>query len=70
MEAHWNILKKGTNVIFAEQQLVDCASAFDNHGCNGGLPSHAFEYLRYSEGLMLSKDYPYIAKNGKCTFNK
>uniref|UniRef100_A0A671RV13 Pro-cathepsin H-like n=1 Tax=Sinocyclocheilus anshuiensis TaxID=1608454 RepID=A0A671RV13_9TELE len=29
----------------AEQQLVDCAGAFDNHGCNGGLPSHAFEYI-------------------------
>lgn len=42
MESHWNILGKGKNVTFAEQQLVDCAGDFDNHGCNGGLPSHAF----------------------------
>jgi cathepsin H len=42
LEAHWNILGKGKNTTFAEQQLVDCAGDFDNHGCQGGLPSHAF----------------------------
>jgi len=51
MESHWNILGKGKNLTFSEQQLVDCAGAFDNHGCNGGLPSHAFEYIRYTGGL-------------------
>jgi cathepsin H len=42
LESHWNILGKGRNLTFSEQQLVDCAGDFDNHGCNGGLPSHAF----------------------------
>jgi len=51
MEAHWNILGKGKNVIFSEQQLVDCAGAFENFGCSGGLPSHAFEYIRYGAPL-------------------
>lgn len=51
MESHWNILGKGKNLTFSEQQLVDCAGDFDNHGCNGGLPSHAFEYIKYSNGL-------------------
>lgn len=51
MESHWNILGKGKNLTFSEQQLVDCAGDFDNHGCNGGLPSHAFEYIRYTGGL-------------------
>ena len=51
LEAHWNILGKGKNVTFAEQQLVDCAGDFDNHGCQGGLPSHAFEYIRYAKGI-------------------
>uniref|UniRef100_A0A671RUM1 Pro-cathepsin H-like n=1 Tax=Sinocyclocheilus anshuiensis TaxID=1608454 RepID=A0A671RUM1_9TELE len=50
----------------AEQQLVDCAGAFDNHGCNGGLPSHAFEYIMYNKGLMTEQDYPY--KQGECRF--
>merc|ERR1712048_801310 len=64
-EAH-NYLATGKDVILAEQQLVDCAGAFDNHGCNGGLPSHAFEYLHYFGGQMAEADYPYTAVDGKC----
>lgn len=50
--------------------MVDCADDFDNHGCNGGLPSHAFEYLHYSGGIMTSADYPYEAKDNKCRFDR
>jgi hypothetical protein len=32
-------LRHGSMRLFSEQQLVDCAQGFDNHGCNGGLPS-------------------------------
>ncbi|RMB94161.1 hypothetical protein DUI87_28966 [Hirundo rustica rustica] len=52
----------------AEQQLVDCAQAFNNHGCSGGLPSQAFEYILYNKGLMGEDTYPYRAKNGTCKF--
>lgn len=45
----------------AEQQLLDCAWAYDNHGCNGGLPSHAFEYLKHAGGMATEEDYPYKA---------
>ena len=51
LKSHWNILGKGRNQTFSEQQLFDCAGAFDNHVCNGGLPSHAFEYIRYAGGI-------------------
>lgn len=52
----------------AEQQLVDCAQNFNNHGCSGGLPSQAFEYIKYNNGLETEKDYPYEGKNGSCRF--
>mmetsp|Transcript_88388 Transcript_88388/g.205642 ORF Transcript_88388/g.205642 Transcript_88388/m.205642 type:complete len:294 (+) Transcript_88388:220-1101(+) len=54
----------------SEQQLVECAQAFDNHGCEGGLPSHAFEYVRSAGGLSTEFSYPYTAKDGPCHFNR
>ena len=53
----------------SEQQLVDCAGAFDTQGCNGGLPSHAFEYIKHAGGLSTEFSYPYHAKDQKCSFN-
>ncbi|NXG69660.1 CATH protein, partial [Baryphthengus martii] len=52
----------GKLLSLAEQQLVDCAQAFNNHGCSGGLPSQAFEYILYNQGLMGEDSYPYRAK--------
>jgi cathepsin H len=68
LESHW-ALKTGVLPSLAEQQLVDCAGAFDNHGCKGGLPSHAFEYIRYAGGIMSEDGYPYTARDGTCKFN-
>lgn len=50
----------------AEEQLVDCAGDFNNHGCQGGLPSQAFAYLKYNGGMASEDDYPYTApsRNG------
>jgi cathepsin H len=33
------IMKYGKERLFSEQQLVDCAGAFENYGCLGGMPS-------------------------------
>lgn len=68
LESH-NILKHGKTALLSEQNLLDCAQAFDNHGCNGGLPSHAFEYVHYNGGLDTEEAYPYEAKENKCKFN-
>lgn len=70
MESHWNILGKGKNLTFSEQQLVDCGGDFDNQGCKGGLPSHAFEYIRHAGGLESDVTYPYTAKDGSCVFRR
>ena len=69
LEAHYRIHKK-QNYLFSEQQLIDCAQAFDNHGCNGGLPSHAFEYIMHNGGIQTEDTYPYEAVDSTCRFNK
>ncbi|WOK93226.1 hypothetical protein Cni_G01921 [Canna indica] len=58
----------GKNISLSEQQLVDCANAFNNFGCQGGLPSQAFEYIKYNGGLDTEESYPYSGTNGICNF--
>lgn len=53
----------------SEQQLIACASEFDNHGCSGGLPSHAFEYIKYAGGLSREFAYPYEGKDDVCKYS-
>lgn len=64
------MIKYGSFVSLSEQQLVDCAGAFDNNGCNGGLPSHAFEYIMYTGGISTEKSYPYFAEDRNCTVDR
>ncbi|KAK8520372.1 hypothetical protein V6N13_031173 [Hibiscus sabdariffa] len=59
----------GKGISLSEQQLVDCAGAFNNKGCHGGLPSQAFEYIKYNGGLDTEEAYPYTAKDGVCKFS-
>jgi cathepsin H len=70
LESHWK-MKTGREISLSEQQLLDCATNYDNHGCNGGLPSHAFQYILESGGLDTERAYPYLAANGdKCGFKR
>ncbi|KAF5743104.1 thiol protease aleurain-like [Tripterygium wilfordii] len=59
----------GKEISLSEQQLVDCARAFNNFGCSGGLPSQAFEYIKYNGGLETEAAYPYTGKDGICKFS-
>ncbi|XP_030490249.2 pro-cathepsin H isoform X2 [Cannabis sativa] len=59
----------GKDISLSEQQLVDCAGAFNNFGCHGGLPSQAFEYIKYNGGLETEEAYPYTGQNGICKFS-
>jgi cathepsin H len=62
-------IKTGDLLSLSEQQLVDCADAFENDGCNGGLPSHAFNYIHYNGGIQGEDTYPYTAKDGRCVYD-
>lgn len=46
---------------------MDCAGDYDNFGCNGGLPSHAFEYIKGAGGIASEDAYPYFAEDRTCT---
>jgi len=69
VESHW-ALSSSKLLSLSEQQLVDCAGAFGNMGCNGGLPSQAFEYLKHAGGIETGTDYKYTGRDGSCHFQK
>ena len=69
MESHWAIVTKQGLPSLSEQQLVDCAGNFNNNGCDGGLPSQAFQYIQQAGGLTTETQYPYTAVDGKCKTN-
>eukprot|EP00483_Globobulimina_turgida_P004457 UN04466 len=64
LEAHY-AQYTGQLTLFAEQQLVDCAGNFNNMGCNGGLPSQAFEYVMYNGGIDTTFYYHYVSGTTK-----
>ncbi|KAI5082143.1 hypothetical protein GOP47_0001886 [Adiantum capillus-veneris] len=59
----------GDVLLFSEQQLIDCAGGYNNFGCNGGLPSQAFEYIKYNGGLDTEDAYPYTGADGVCQYS-
>jgi len=70
LESHWALHTNSAPLNLSEQQLIDCAGDFNNHGCNGGLPSQAFEYIRYNDGIDSEDAYPYLGVDSTCKFNK
>ena len=66
-----HFINSGVLLSFAEQQLVDCATAaagYGNNGCNGGLQQYAFHYYQYWEAEVEAK-YAYTGKDGTCNYS-
>lgn len=42
--------------LLSEQEILDCS--FENDGCEGGLPSLVFDYIK-SNGISTEQDYPF-----------
>jgi len=59
-------ISTGTLVSQSEQMLMDCAGAYGNQGCSGGLMDDAFEYIIKNGGICSEASYPYKGVQGSC----
>jgi len=67
MESQW-ALARHPLVSLSRQQIVDC-DPYD-YGCGGGWPYNAYKYVIGAGGLEPDVDYPYVAMNQPCKFNR
>ncbi|XP_020881663.1 LOW QUALITY PROTEIN: senescence-specific cysteine protease SAG12 [Arabidopsis lyrata subsp. lyrata] len=59
-------IANGELVSLSEQQLVDCSTANNNMGCDGGLALTAYDYIKENQGITSEENYPYQAVQQTC----
>ncbi|KAB2612585.1 ervatamin-B-like [Pyrus ussuriensis x Pyrus communis] len=52
-------LTTGTLISLSEQELVDCDTASEDQGCEGGLMDDAFQFIQQNHGISTEANYPY-----------
>jgi len=58
----------GKLISLSEQELVSCSTS--NHGCGGGWPTRAFEFINQNGGINTEVNYPYAGTNAYCDNRK
>lgn len=68
IEGQW-FRKNNVLISLSEQQIMDCSTSYGNNGCNGGLMTNSFLYVKQAGGIETEQSYPYEAQEGHCRFN-
>lgn len=61
-------IKTGVLDALSDQHLLDCSRRYGNYGCNGGLMTQSYRYIMDVGGISSQKNYPYVAREQKCTY--
>ncbi|KAJ4952040.1 hypothetical protein NE237_028872 [Protea cynaroides] len=61
-------IKTGELLNLSPQQLVSCDN--NSHGCKGGSPIYAYEYIMEHGGITTWENYPYTGSNSNCDESK
>ncbi|KAH7856973.1 hypothetical protein Vadar_007448 [Vaccinium darrowii] len=56
----------GKLISLSEQELVDCDTNGNDHGCEGGYMEDGFEFIIKNKGVATEATYPYSATDGTC----
>jgi cathepsin F len=59
---------KSNQQALATQQIIDCDTS--DGGCNGGMPTTAYDYVVKAAGLETNASYPYLGQDGTCKAKK
>ncbi|CAN6706699.1 unnamed protein product [Malus baccata var. baccata] len=63
-------LTTGNLISLSEQELVDCDTAGEDQGCEGGLMDDAFQFIQQNHGISTEANYPYNGVDGTCNTKK